>query len=67
MKHYKKEFGNRYGDFIVTNYTDERVSSNGCVKWLCRCVHCGAKRLINGNALRFGKIKHCQECNSKKR
>lgn len=62
----KNELNNRYGDYEVIEYTSERVPSNGCVVWKCRCVHCGTIHYINGNHLRFGRIKWCK-CHGRKR
>lgn len=64
MKTYKDELGKVYGDFRIIAYTAQREPTNGCVKWLCECTNCGNKRYINGNNLRFKKIRFCQECNS---
>lgn len=64
-KNIKNEHSHRYGDFAVISYTAEREPSNGCVKWLCECVHCGHRLLRNGNHLRFGLSIYCPNCNYK--
>lgn len=63
---YKDELNKRYGDFIVTEYTNRREPSNGCVVWKCECVYCGAISHRNGNNLRFSKNATCMNCYSKK-
>lgn len=54
---FKDELGNQFGEWKVIAKTDARKPTNGCVKWLCECVHCGAHRLIDGNTLRFNPVR----------
>ena len=67
MSKMKDELNKIYSDFRVIAYSDEREPSNGCVKWLCECNVCGSRRYINGNNLRFEKIRFCQECKNRDR
>lgn len=68
MYFYKDETGHHYGDFRVIGITNEREPSNGVIKWACECVHCGHRKVINGNVLRFGRTKgRCPICNRRKR
>ena len=67
MGNYKDELGHEYGDFIVTNYTDLREPSNGCVMWECTCKHCDVVVYRNGNNLRFSKYMSCPNCRKMKR
>lgn len=45
---------------------NEREPSNGCIKWYCQC-DCGNFTIVNGNNLRFNKVKSCGKCSAKKR
>lgn len=63
---YKRERGHVYGDFEVIEYTEQRVSYNGCVKWKCSCINCGSIFYIGGDQLRAGRIRNCQVCKSNK-
>lgn len=63
----KNELGHRYGRLVVIGYTDERVPSNGCVKWECKCTKCGAISIHSGNDLRNGKVKgYCNKHNKRR-
>lgn len=61
----KNESGKKYNSLRVIEITERREPSNGCVVWKCKC-DCGNVHFVNGNALRFGKIKSCGKCNKKR-
>lgn len=59
----KDETGKRYGPYIVLQRVKPNYPNNGTVKWLCKCIHCGAKKIYIRNLLRFNKYRHtCDEC-----
>lgn len=49
--------GKRFGRLVVAEETSERTS-NGAVKYLCRC-DCGNTKVVTGTSLRYGKTKSC--------
>jgi len=59
----KDETGKRYGPYIVIKRATLNYPISGAAKWECRCVHCGARKIYIGNALRFGHhARTCKEC-----
>lgn len=64
---YKDELDKQYGPLKVVKYTELREPSNGCVKWECQCMHCGATTYRNGNLLRFSKRVKCTNCGTMRR
>lgn len=62
---FKDEAGKRYGSLRVIKIINRRESSNRCVIWECEC-DCGNIHYVNGNHLRFGRVKSCGKCNKKR-
>ena len=56
-KHYKDLTGLKFGKLTVMNKTKEKTS-NGCVKWLCKC-ECGNFRIVPSSDLIRGRVFHC--------
>lgn len=56
----KDETGHRYGKIAVLRMDTER-SSDGKVKWICRC-DCGNIKSISGADLRSGNTQSCGSC-----
>lgn len=69
MSNLKDEIEKRYGPYIVErrifpNYQPEK---SNLALWECKCIYCGAKKIITGNNLRFGKYSHfCRVCGNGK-
>lgn len=59
----KDEIGNKYGPYIVIKRVFPNYLPSETARWECQCVHCGAKKIYTGNALRFDNYMHrCEEC-----
>lgn len=59
----KNEIGNRYGPWVVIRRIEPNYPINCTVKWLCKCMHCGAEKIYIGNRLRFNGYAHtCKWC-----
>jgi hypothetical protein len=50
--------GKRFGRLVALEPTADREPTNGCIKWLCQC-DCGNHHIVNGNLLRFGRVRSC--------
>ena len=51
------ETGNVYGRLMVVG-TNGTLNKDGRLMWVCRCS-CGAKKEVEGRAMRRGRIKSC--------
>lgn len=46
---------------LTVLYKDTKKTSNGCNKWICRCV-CGKEKSISSTALIRANVKSCGQC-----
>ena len=62
----KDESGKRYGPYVVVRRAETNYPISGTARWICQCVHCGAKKTYIGNLLRFNNYAHeCKECSGR--
>lgn len=60
----KDETGVKHNFLRVLYPIESREPSNGCIKYMCLC-DCGNYHVVNGNNLRFERVKSCG-CTRKK-
>lgn len=54
--------GNRYGDWVVLDQSNERPAYDSGLWWNCQCLKCGAIKALSGGGLKQGKTNQCRKC-----